>query len=71
MAISNEQIRQVEAWFQVHGVVNKCNICETVGWLIDIVEAPPFPVVKLTCKCCGHINLFDAVIMKISPSSTP
>jgi predicted nucleic-acid-binding Zn-ribbon protein len=72
MPLSDEQMRKVNQYFSLNGVVPDCPYCSMHGWdsgeIISATavdeqgNARPEPVLmaQFSCRNCGHIELFDA-----------
>jgi hypothetical protein len=72
MPLSDEQMRKVNQYFSLNGVVPDCPYCSMHGWdsgeIISATavdeqgNARPEPVLmaQFSCRNCGHIALFDA-----------
>lgn len=73
-------VEKIEAWLNQHGRGGKCIICGNRERTfqkdspIALLNAPPGPgaktcaVVVVNCTKCGHIELFSASLMGITPA---
>ena len=77
--LTETERNKVQSWFKSKGVTYICEACKRTDWEIGyLVSAPIFsngvttlggpvlPMVPVSCKNCGFIRLFSAILLGLS-----